>query len=230
MIQHQTITCLRLFWQILHQHEVRRTDNGNHLVGQLLSAGAVSVPCPSGTVGFNVNSTTDVQTFTDQLNCTGEGVFHITWFANLTLHRTIEFSNMKDVTITGSGFPVIRGGLGYYNAGRAVGSDRAFGMFALSNGSTLRLNNVVLEEGNADNGGAVVLLANSSLFSYGCTFTGNSAANGGESTFFTLAWTKSKKTNNIISNSNIEGMRLVVGLAHILVWDIEYTGSEQRPT
>eukprot|EP00904_Undaria_pinnatifida_P006566 jgi/Undpi1/3039/HiC_scaffold_15.g06415.m1 len=150
-------------------------------LGISLMPAAESVVCRSSTVAINVTSAADVQNITDVLACTGGGTFHITWYTSATILQTIEVSNKKEVTVNGVGVPSIRGVLANDNdEGTAidtdVGSDA--GIFSVSNGSTLRLNNLVLEGGNAEHGGAVNLFSSSSLYVVGCTFVNNSATNG----------------------------------------------------
>lgn len=161
------------------------------LVGLAISilaflAGAKPELCPSGTVAINVTSAADVQNLTTALACTG-GMFDITWYPSVTLAQRIEVSNETSVTVTGIGLPSIRGVLVDDNGANAIGDAGAgsgTGLFSVSNGSTLRLNGLVLEGGNAEHGGAVDLQSSSSLFVLGCTFANNTAGmNGGEIAF-----------------------------------------------
>lgn len=153
-------------------------------------SGATPAPCPSSTVSIDVTSVTDVRNVTDALACTGEGDFNITWYPSVTLAQTIKVSDKKKVTVTGVGFPTIRGAL-FDDKGTASAVDAEFksgtGIFSVSNGSTLRLNHLVLEGGNEDLGGGVSVLSSSSLFVSSCTFTNNSASNGGD---ITCLWCK----------------------------------------
>lgn len=146
------------------------------MVGVLFSllCGAGSAPCPSSTVQVNVTSTTDLQNLTDALACSGKGVFDITWFSSMEITQIIEVSDSKEVAVTGTGFPTIRG---------AVLDDIGEGgIFSVSTGSSLRLIDLVLQGGNAQNGGAVNVHSSSTLFVVGCTFVNNTASNGGEAT------------------------------------------------
>lgn len=147
-------------------------------------SGAESMPCPSGTVAVNITSTADVRNLTDVLACTGGGSFDITLYSSVIIAQRIEVANMKSVSVTGAGFPSIRGAPADDDgAAGAIGNDGSgHGIFHVANGSTLRLNNLVLEGGNAEDGGAVNLVASSSLFVLDCTFTNNNASNGGEPT------------------------------------------------
>lgn len=138
--------------------------------------GTESALCPSSTVTIDVTSAADVQNLTDVLACTGEGAFDIVWYPSVTIGQEIEVSSGKNVAITGVGLPSIRGA----DADAEVGSGT--GMFSVSNGSTLTLNHLVLEGGNAEHGGAVNLISSSFLFVLSCAFANNSAENGGETT------------------------------------------------
>lgn len=135
--------------------------------------GAVSALCPSSTVQVNVTSTADLQELTAALACSGKGSFDITWHSSLTVTQSIKVSDSKDVAITGSGFPRIRGGA-IVNAG--AGS----GIFSVSNRSSLHLIDLMVDGGNAENGGAVNVYSSSTLFVVGCTFVDNTASYGGD--------------------------------------------------
>lgn len=145
--------------------------------------GASSAPCPSDTIAVNITSLADVENLTDVLSCAGVGSFHITWLATLTLEERIEVSDNKNVTITGAGvLTTIRGALfENNNAGGIVQDGSDTGIFSVSNCSTLRLNHLAFQGGNAEKGGAVEVLSSSFLFVFGCIFTCNRASNGGES-------------------------------------------------
>lgn len=143
--------------------------------------GAKAVPCPSGTVEINISSTADVNDLTDALACVGQGIFNITWHTSLVIEERIMVSDQKNVTVTAGGFPVFRGVPGDHNAaGVVIDAGSGEGIFSVSDGSTLRLNNIGLKGGNAENGGAVAVLSSSALFVCSCTFTRNNASNGGE--------------------------------------------------
>ena len=143
-------------------------------------SGADSASCPSVTVPVNITSKADVQSLTDALACEGEGDFNITWYSSLTIEKTIEVFDRKNVAVTGAG-SLVGGRLGNDNgAGVVINAGGGTGVFSVSDGSTLYLNNLVLEGGNAENGGAVDVRSTSSLFAFGCIFSNNNASNGGE--------------------------------------------------
>ena len=142
---------------------------------------ADSDPCRSGTVQFNVTSTADLRNLTDALACSGEGAFDVAWSSSLTISQSIVVSGSKDVTVIGTGLPTIHGAVPDETTSRSIGDDGTVGgIFSVSNRSSLRLVNLVLEGGDVRNGGAVNLLYSSSLSVSGCTFVNNTAANGGE--------------------------------------------------
>lgn len=146
-----------------------------------VTPGAQAVPCPSGTVDINISSTADVDDLTDALACAGQGIFDITWHTSLTIDERIKVSDEKKLTVTAGDFPGFRGVIGDDNAaGVIIEAGSGEGIFSVSGGSTLRLNNIGLEGGNAENGGAVAVLSSSALFVSSCTFTRNNASNGGE--------------------------------------------------
>lgn len=135
---------------------------------------AESGACPLGTVVIHITSAADVENLTDALACVGQGLFDITWHSSLTIDEGIEVADDKNVTVTGDA-------LGDDNVdGVVIDAGSGTGIFSVSNGSTLHLNNIGLEGGNAKYGGAVAVYSSSSLFVFGCTFTRNTASNGGE--------------------------------------------------
>lgn len=159
------------------------------MVGLVISflSGSESAPCASYTVVVDVTSTADVHNLTEALACTGGGAFDITWYPSVAITQRIEVSNKKNVTVTGNGFPTIRGLLPNNDEADAIvpagsGTGTGTGIFSVSNGSILHLNGLALEGGNAENGGAVDVLSSSSLFVFDCTFSDNNATNGGEAT------------------------------------------------
>lgn len=139
-----------------------------------LISGAETAVCSSrNTVAMDVATQDSLHKFTEAINCTGPGSFNITWHSSLVIGRTIEVSNQKNVSISGSGFHTIRGP-------QEDGNDTGTGIFAVSNGSSLLLNHLVLEGGSSEDGGAVVVLSSSYLHVTDCIFTNNTASRGGE--------------------------------------------------
>ena len=143
--------------------------------------GADSALCPPVTPAITITSKGDVQNLTDALACEGEGHFNITWYSSVTIEERIELFDRKNVTVTGASSPLFVGGLGDYNVdGVVIDAASGTGIFSVSDESTLRLNNLVLEGGNAENGGAVDVRSSSALFAFDCIFLNNNASNGGE--------------------------------------------------
>lgn len=140
-------------------------------------------PCQSGTVAMNVTTAIDVQTLIDELDCTGYGAFHITWYRSLVVGQTIDVSHIKTLTVTGVGFPTIGGPLGdERDAGTNDVTTNGSAIFKVSAGSVLRLNSLAIEGGTGSLGGAVTVISLSSLVVFNCTFANNSASiYGGES-------------------------------------------------
>ena len=144
-------------------------------------SGADSALCPPVTTAVTITSKGDVQNLTDALACEGKGDFKITWYSSVTIEKRIEVFDRKNVTVTGASSSRFDGGLGGDNAdGVVIDAGSGTGIFSVSNGSTLRLNNLVLEGGNAENGGAVDVRSFSSFIAFGCIFSNNNASNGGE--------------------------------------------------
>lgn len=146
-------------------------------------SGAQSAPCSSSPVHVDVATTADVQGLTANMTCTGEGVFDVTWYGSLEIEQTIVVSDQKSVTVTGSSYLSTSTAEPDANEPdaiiNAVNSSR---IFLVSNGSTLTLNNLVLNGGySEESGGGVAVLTYAFLNVSGCVFTNNQAATtGGE--------------------------------------------------
>lgn len=150
-------------------------------------SGAESGPCPLDTIGLNVTSEADIHTLTQVFNCTGQGSFHVRWDRSLTLDQRVDIPSNKNVTITGSGFPTIRGGLGVDERDEESIIDRengTTGVFSVANESTLLLSHLMFAGGRAEDGGAVYLYPSSTLFVSDCTFSNNKASYGGKTVHF----------------------------------------------
>ena len=143
--------------------------------------GAETVICPTGTVAIDIETLADVHDLTDIINCTGPGVFDIKWSTSLQIEERIGVSNMKNVTITGSGLPTIGSALKYDDiAGNDNDTGSVTGLFSVSDGSTLSLNYMAFEGFNSTDGGVIDVRSSSSLSLRGCNFSSNIASNGGE--------------------------------------------------
>lgn len=159
-------------------------------LGILFLSGAGSAPCPSGTVNINVSTTNDLQNLVDSLQCTGEGVFNVTWVGSLQIDSPFEVSNGTSLTVTGhepsssSQDSSSSTSLDGYNfgSGAVINGGGTSGLFSVSNGSALYLNKLVLAGGDAEEGGAVAVRFSSSVNVFGCALINNNAIEGGELT------------------------------------------------
>lgn len=142
----------------------------------LLGSGAEAAACPSDTVSKDVATTSDLQGLTDAMDCTGEGHYNVTWYGNISIDLTIEVFGGKTVTITGNGVAVDE----FHGISAAADAGGSARIFSVSDGSTLKLNHLVLDGGNEDEGGAVAVRDYSYLHVAGCIFVNNSAEAGGE--------------------------------------------------
>ena len=135
---------------------------------------AESVLCPAVTISMNVATTSELQTLMTTINCTGEGAFNVTWIGSVSLSEAIKIRDEKHLTVTGSTSALTNFSIAAIDAGGTTG------IFTVYNGSTLSLNNLVLEAGKATNGGAVDARSLSSVIVDDCVFTNNIATKGGE--------------------------------------------------
>ncbi|CAM9993555.1 unnamed protein product, partial [Laminaria digitata] len=64
--------------------------------------------------------------------------------------------------------------------GTIINAGIGLSMFLVVDESTLTLNNITLDGGSSEYGGAVSVRSSSTLNVFGCTFTNNQASTGGE--------------------------------------------------
>lgn len=137
-------------------------------LSMILTSGAQAAPCPTGTVSVNLTSSGDAQSqLTDMLNCTGQGVFNATWYGDLPVGRSVDVSGEKNLTITGVN------GTALYVISRDNGvlvEGAHGGMFSVSNGSILTLNNMTLDGDFSQDRTAVTVTYSSSLYVVDCEF------------------------------------------------------------
>lgn len=138
------------------------------------TAGAESAPCLATTIFMNVTTTAELQNMITTVNCTGEGMFEVSWTGSLQLGQAIELSDYKQLIITGSN-PVLT-----VLPSAAVDAGSTTGIFRVSNGSTLILKHLLLEGGASEKGAAVDARSFSSVHVTGCAFTNNNSTIGGE--------------------------------------------------
>lgn len=139
-------------------------------------SGAGSAGCPSGTVSLDVAAAFDLQSLTDAMDCTGEGYYNVSWHGNIDIDQTIEVFGEKTVSVTGYGVSTDE----MHDTRAVVGAGGTTGLFIVSDGSTLKLNHLVLDGGYGEEGGAVVVRDSSSLHVFSCIFVNNAASAGGE--------------------------------------------------
>ena len=147
-------------------------------------SGAETAPCSYHPVAVNVNSTSGVQGLINEINCTGEGVFDVTWYDTVQIEQTIAVSDQKSVTVTGSNSPTASTGESDPDEPVAtIDGGNTTGLFRVSDGSILTLNNVVLNGGYSEDNGGAVTVSFGSLNVFGCAFANNQALlYGGEVT------------------------------------------------
>ena len=149
----------------------------------LYISGAETAPCSSDPVAVNVNSTSGVQGLINEIS-TGEGFFDVTWYDSVQIEQAIVVPAQKSVTITGSNSPTASTGESEPNEPVAtIDGGNTTGLFRVSDGSILTLNNVVLNGGYSEDNGGAVTVSFGSLNVFGCAFANNQAlSNGGEVT------------------------------------------------
>ena len=150
----------------------------------LYISGAETAPCSSDPVAVNVNSTSGVQGLINEINCTGEGFFDVTWYGTVQIEQTIVVSDQKSVTITGSNSPTASTGESDPDEPVAtIDGGNTTRLFDVSDGSILTLNILVLNGGYSEGDGGGVTVSSGSLNVFGCAFANNQAlSNGGEVT------------------------------------------------
>lgn len=135
---------------------------------------AGAAPCPAGAVSMDVATTAELQAMINTINCTGEGIFDVTWIGSVPLVQTIEVCEKKQLTVTGSASTPTNLPSATIDAGSTTG------IFRVYNGSTLNLNNLLLEGGISSSGAAIDVRVSSSVYVADCAFTNNNATTGGE--------------------------------------------------
>ena len=136
--------------------------------------GAEPGVCPAGTMSMNVSTRSELQSLMTTINCTGEGVFNVTWMGHVSLVEAIEIREEKKLIVTGSASELND----FSNA--VIDARGGTGMFNVYKESTLSLNRLVLQGGSSTNGSAVDARSSSSVIVDDCFFTNNNATNGGE--------------------------------------------------
>lgn len=142
-------------------------------------AGAAA--CGTSVVQADVASTADAQDLASALDCTGAGVFNVTWTGSVVVSQLFTVSGGSTLTIMGDGETDEHDFTDQTAVIDAQGTD---GIFIVSGASTLSLENLVLQGGNgSENGGAIrVEAGGGSVVNVGnCGFLDNHATGyGGE--------------------------------------------------
>lgn len=114
---------------------------------------------------LTVASASEALAFAQAVNCTGPGSFSVDWTGTVETQATVSISNGTTLVISGSQDAIIDGG-------------GQIQMFDVSS-ATLKLSNLVLENGNSSEGGAIKALS-SNVTVTDCVFVENHASlNGG---------------------------------------------------
>lgn len=142
-----------------------------------LTSVAGAAPCPAGTTSMDVATTAELEVMMNTINCTGEGVFDVTWIGSVPLVQIIEVCEKKQLTVTGPTSTPTDLPSAVIDAGSTTGTT---GIFRVCNGSTLSLNNLLLDGGISTNGAAIDARSSSAVYVADCAFTNNNATTGGE--------------------------------------------------
>ena len=130
----------------------------------------VSIACESGAYVAEVKAADDVQHLLNEMNCTGERAFSVTWSGVHIITKRIEVSEGKNLSVTGAN-----------DGPNGIDAEGADGIFLVSNRSTLTLDNLRLRGGNSPGtGGAVAVDVSSIVNVTDCSFEGNTASISGD--------------------------------------------------
>lgn len=121
--------------------------------------------CTDKVLNVVVSAPADADGLAESLTCTGSARVTVEWHGRVKLNRTVNIGNGSSLIITGSKEAIIDG-------------DGAVPLLTASDGATLELRTLSLENGQADQGGA--LFANGSFITIDdCNFSGNNGTQGG---------------------------------------------------
>lgn len=128
--------------------------------------GAVhAVECAEDVINIDVSTSADAYELAEALACVGSTHVTVDWHGRVELARTVAVGDGSSLNITGSETAVIDGG-------------GAIQLLTVSEGATLNLRTISLENGQADRGGSV-FAKGSSITVVGSRFSGNKGTFGG---------------------------------------------------
>lgn len=121
------------------------------VAASLFPSGVDSAQC-ADTQTIEVASTADAWHLSDALNCTGGGVFDVTWYGSVSINETIQVSDGISLTVSGSGFSSKPPLDGDAPTATIVGvkSTSETGIFHVSGASSLTLDNLVIKGGRSN--------------------------------------------------------------------------------
>lgn len=125
---------------------------------------AESPKCPANSTEIIVKTPADAYALASALNCTGSSSFVVTWVGNVIVTRSIIVSGGSSLAVTGSGW--MSSAVGYQTSSEAssiIDGGDAIGICIVHEGSTISLQDIVIQQGIATNGGAIA--ARSSILS-----------------------------------------------------------------
>lgn len=137
-----------------------------------------SAECSQRRVTMDVTSTVDVPNVARELNCTGAGVFVVTWHNNVQISSRIDVNDGKHLMVTGASANASLEGSTYPDD--TIDAGNTTGIFSVSNRSMLSLRHLTVTGGMSDEGGAVTATSNSIVNAADCVFARNNASSGGK--------------------------------------------------
>lgn len=150
--------------------------------------GVRAVSCPPKVYKLDVTTTADAHDLVSALECTGRGVFNVSWTGSIAISERIEVSNGISLSITGLSASSTVPDKESVISEAVVDARGSTGIFSVSGGSILSLANLVLKGGSWELGGAIAVEqsypTNSStsintVNAVDCTFLDNSVATHG---------------------------------------------------
>lgn len=126
------------------------------LVSSRVAPQVESAACAAGIITLEISSSSDLENLHSVLDCTGGGVFDVSWYGTVAVNDTLYVPDGSDLTVTGFSSRSTLDEGSNPTATIDGGHRTPFGFFCLYNNSALTLNNLVLDGGySTSNGGAV---------------------------------------------------------------------------